>query len=79
MTFTTSSSDTIRLTDHFKKCVVKVKIFILLNCINLLHARFQLEFGVLISFLTGYFIHEPLVVIFVVDIHNVIGFCDSDN
>ena len=62
----------------FKECVVKVDILILLNRINLLHARFQLEFGVLLTFLTGYFRHEPLVGLFVVDIHSTILFCDGD-
>ena len=37
----------------FVECVVKVDICILLNRINLLNASFQLEFGVLIPFLTG--------------------------
>ena len=37
----------------FVECVVKVDIFILLNRINILHASFQLEFGVLLPFLTG--------------------------
>ena len=62
----------------FVEFVVKVDIFILLNRINLLHVIFQLEFGVLIQFITGYFIHEQLVVIFSVDIHNAIFFCDGD-
>ena len=60
------------------ECVVKVEIFILLKRINLLHASFQLEFGVLIPFINGYFRHEPLVVIFFLDIHNAIVFCDGD-
>ena len=60
------------------ECVVKVYIFKLLNHINLLHASFQLEFGFLLPFITGYFRNEPLVVIFVVDIHNAIVFCNSD-
>ena len=62
----------------FVEFVVKFNIFILLNHINLLHASFQLEFGVLIPFLTGYFRHELLAVIFAVDIHNAIVFCDGD-
>ena len=37
----------------FVECVVKVDIFILLNRINILHAIFQLEFGVLLPFITG--------------------------
>ena len=60
------------------ECVVEVNIFILLNRINLLHVSFQLEFGVLLPFLNGYFRHEPLVVIFVVDIQNAIVFCNGD-
>ena len=63
----------------FLEFVVKVGILILLNWINLLHVSFQLESGVLIPFLTGYFRNEPLVVIFVMDIHNEIVFCDGDS
>ena len=37
----------------FLECFVKVDIFILLNRINILHAIFQLEFGVLLPFITG--------------------------
>ena len=62
----------------FVECVLKVGILILLNRINLLYASFQLEFGVLLTFLTGYFRHQPLVLIFVVDIHNAIVFFDGD-
>ena len=60
------------------KCVVKVNIFILLNCINLLHTSFQFEFEFLLPVLTGYFIHEPLDVIFAVDIQNAIVFYGGD-
>ena len=60
------------------ECVVKVEIIILFNRIKLLHSIFQLEFGFLLPFLTGYFIHEPFVVIFVMDIHNTIVFCNGD-
>ena len=45
---------------------------------NVFHASFQIEFGFLLPFITGYFINEPLVVIFVVDIHNATVFCNSD-
>ena len=62
----------------FVEYVVKVDIFILLNGINLLHASFQLEFGVLLPFLIGYLRHTTLVVIFVVKIHNAIVFCDGE-
>ena len=60
------------------ECVVKVNIFILLNRINILHVSFQLESLVLLPFITGWFIHEPLVVIFAVYIYNAIVFCDGD-
>ena len=62
----------------FVECAVKVDIFILLSRINLLHARFQLEVGLLVTFLTRYFRHERIVVIFVMEIHNAIVFCDGD-
>ena len=62
----------------FVECVMKVNIFILLNRIILLYTSFQLEFVVFLPFLTKYFRHEALVVIFFVDIHNAIVFCDGD-
>ena len=62
----------------FVEWVVKVDIFILLDRINLLHASFQLDFLFLLPFLTGYFIHERLAVIFFMYIHNAMVFCDSD-